>query len=161
MGGIDDWLLPKFNANIVVDKTQNYVYQTLATNMRGFTQNIRNGNNFVVLNSELRFPIIACLISKPMKSWLQNFQVVGFVDFGSAWVGINPWSKDNAIYKETKQIGNLTVEITKELEPFVGGIGFGIRTELFGYDIRVDRGYGVENGRLNQGVWYLSIGIDF
>ena len=40
MGGVDNWLFPKFNISTPVDQEQNYAYQTLATNMRGFNQNI-------------------------------------------------------------------------------------------------------------------------
>ena len=49
MGGVDNWIGAKFNQNIPIDYSQNYAYQTLATNMRGFDQNIRNGNSFMVL----------------------------------------------------------------------------------------------------------------
>jgi hypothetical protein len=163
MGGVDDWLLPKFNRDIVVDETQNYAYQTLATSMRGFSQNIRNGNTFVVASSELRFPIMSCLFSRPIGGqWLQNLQLIGFVDAGSAWVCLNPWNKDNAIYKKvTKPSSNLTITIERELSPFVAGVGFGLRTQLAGYFIRLDRGNGIENGYFNRRVWHFSFGFDF
>lgn len=44
MGGVDNWLAPRFNTNVPIATDNNYAYQTLATNMRGFEQNIRNGN---------------------------------------------------------------------------------------------------------------------
>jgi hypothetical protein len=163
MGGVDDWLLPKFNRNIVVDQTQNYAYQTLATSMRGFEQNIRNGNTFVVASSELRFPIMSCLFSRPIGGqWLQNLQLVGFVDAGSAWVGYNPWNKNNAIYREVVRVSsNLVVTVEKELSPFVAGVGFGLRTQIAGYFIRLDRGNGIENGYFNRRVWHFAFGFDF
>ncbi|MCD4679609.1 MAG: hypothetical protein K8S00_04410, partial [Bacteroidales bacterium] len=52
MGGVDNWLFPKFNNSVPVAFDQGYAYQTLATNMRGFDQNIRNGNSFFVYNTE-------------------------------------------------------------------------------------------------------------
>ncbi len=162
MGGVDDQLLPKFNQDIAVDQTQNYAYQTLATSMRGFTQNIRNGNTFVVLSSELRFPIISCLFSKPVNAqWLQNLQLVGFVDAGSAWVGYNPWNKDNLIYKKIIDLNGVVVTVQKDLSPFVAGVGFGLRTELFGYFLRIDRGNGIENGHFQKRVWNFAFGFDF
>jgi hypothetical protein len=161
MGGVDDWILAKFNQNIVVDQNQNYLYQTLATNMRGFSQNIRNGNNFVAVNSEIRFPFVACLSPKPLRSWLQNMQLVGFFDVGTAWNGWNPWSKDNAIFHEIRHYGDLTVDVIKELEPIVAGMGLGFRMELFGYFLRLDYAWGIENGKFNKGQWYFSIGMDF
>src|SRR6202008_4972246 len=61
MGGVDNWLNPQFDRSINIMNPDQYQFQTLATNMRGFKQNIRNGNNFVVLNSELRWPIFKYL----------------------------------------------------------------------------------------------------
>ena len=40
MGGVDNWILAKYDYETPIDYEQNYRYQTLATNMRGFKQNI-------------------------------------------------------------------------------------------------------------------------
>ena len=65
MGGVDNWLFPTYNITTPVAFDQNYAFQTLATNMRGFGQNIRNGNSFFVYNTELRWPVSAtCLIGR-------------------------------------------------------------------------------------------------
>jgi len=88
MGGVDNWLFPKFIVNTPIDMEQNYAYQTLGTNMRGFDQNIRNGNSFAVLNSELRFPVFRYFANRPIKSdIINNFQLVAFGDVGTAWTG--------------------------------------------------------------------------
>ena len=47
LGGIDGWMFPKYNAE-VQPKDNNYAYQSLAVNMRGFNQNVSNGNNAVI-----------------------------------------------------------------------------------------------------------------
>jgi hypothetical protein len=163
MGGVDDWLFPRFNQDIVVDRTQNYAFQTLATSMRGFNQNIRNGNTFVVASSELRLPIMQTFFARPIGGqWLQNLQLIGFVDAGSAWVGMNPWDKNNAIYKKVwDNLGNLTITVERDLSPFVAGFGWGIRTSLAGYFLRLDRGNGIENGHINRRIWHFSMGFDF
>ena len=57
MGGIDSWLNPTFNNELAPGKLSNgnnYLFQALATNLRGFDQNVRNGTSFVVFNSEIR-----------------------------------------------------------------------------------------------------------
>jgi hypothetical protein len=41
---------PMFNQSTPVTPNVNYGFQAMATNMRGFTQNIRNGNNFALIN---------------------------------------------------------------------------------------------------------------
>ncbi|MBK6988108.1 MAG: hypothetical protein IPH33_07605 [Bacteroidetes bacterium] len=53
MGGTDNWISPGFNISTPIDYSQNYYFQALASNLRGFDQNIRNGNSFALVNSEI------------------------------------------------------------------------------------------------------------
>ena len=162
MGGVDNWLFPKFDNNINVATDQNYAYQTLATNMRGFKQNIRNGNSFAVINSELRFPVFRYLINRPLKSdFFNNFQIIAFGDIGTAWTGSNPYSDKNALYTEVIENGPIKVTITTQKDPIVGGYGFGLRTKLLGYFIRGDWAWGVEDRKVLPNVFYLSLSLDF
>ena len=162
MGGVDNWLFPKFNSNINIAQDQNYAYQTLATNMRGFTQNIRNGNSFAVINSELRMPLIKYLLNRPIKSeFFKNFQVVGFGDIGTAWTGSDPYSDKNALYTQVITQGPMTITVIKQIDPIVGGCGFGLRSKILGYFIRADWAWGIEDGQFQDKVFYLSFGLDF
>jgi Tol biopolymer transport system component len=162
MGGVDNWLFPGFDNQTPVATNQNYVFQTLATNMRGFDQNIRNGNSFVVLNSEVRLPVFRYFFNKPIRSeFLNNFQIIAFGDVGTAWTGWNPYSESNQLF--TTYIDNKPLFIKVELmkEPFVEGFGGGLRTKLFGYFIRGDLAWGVEEWRIHKPVFYLSLSTDF
>ncbi len=162
MGGVDNWINPKFNQDINIVKPEQYQFQTLATNMRGFTQNIRNGNNFVVLNSELRFPIFKYLLNRPIRSdFIQNFQIVGFGDLGMAWYGPNPYSDENVLNKNVYPGNPVTITIYNQKEPLVGGYGFGLRSRLLGYFIRVDFAWGVDDKKVQKGITYLSLSTDF
>ena len=164
MGGVDNWVLPtpKFDTNITVANNQNYAYQTLATPLRGFIQNIRNGNSFAVINSELRFPIFRYLINRPLKSdFFNNFQIIAFGDVGSAWTGSNPFSDKNALYTQTFSNKAITVTIKTQQNPIVGGYGWGLRSKLLGYFIKADWAWGVEDAIIQPRVFYLSLGLDF
>ncbi|MBW6460222.1 MAG: hypothetical protein K0B08_06570 [Bacteroidales bacterium] len=163
MGGVDNWILaPEFETSTPIDYSQNYAYQTLATNMRGFNQNARNGNNFVVINSELRFPVIRYFLNRPIKSdFLNNLQLIGFGDIGLAWAGDNPYSEENSFYIRYIQDGSLWIKIREQKEPLIGGFGFGLRTRVFGYFLRGDLAWGVEEGRVLKPKFYLSLGLDF
>jgi Tol biopolymer transport system component len=163
MGGVDNWIFPKFNQEISIDTSVNYSYQTLATNMRGFTQNIRNGTSFFVINSELRFQIVQCFSKKPLRSeFLRSLQFILFGDIGTAWAGLHPYLEDNALFTRTIQSGDITVTVKHQLEPVVGGFGLGLRFQLLSYFIRLDYAWGVENYRVsNKGVLYLSFNLDF
>ena len=162
MGGVDTWLFPKFNSTIPIDYNQNYIYQTLATNMRGFKQNIRNGNSFFVINSELRFPAIKYFSNRPLKSdFFENFQIIGFGDLGTAWTGSNPYSKENSLFKQVIYQNPLTITLENIREPIVGGYGFGLRSRVLGYFVRVDWAWGVEDGIVQPRIFYLSFSLDF
>ncbi|MBR4147750.1 MAG: PD40 domain-containing protein [Bacteroidales bacterium] len=163
MGGVDNWILAQFDYETPIDYTQNYRYQTLATNMRGFKQNIRNGNNFMVLNSELRFPVFSYLLDRPINmQFIKNFQVVAFGDIGTAWTGWNPYDPSNSLYTSYYHDGNLDISVTRMKEPIVGGVGLGLRTTLLGYFVRGDMAWGIEDGKIiKKPQFYLSFNLDF
>ena len=162
MGGVDNWLAPRFDYGTPVDYTMDYAYQALATNMRGFPQNARNGNNFVVLNSELRFPVFRYFFNRPIRSdFISNFQVVGFGDVGLAWAGPDPYSEENSFYIRVIEDGSLRIKVREQKEPLIGGFGFGARTRLLGYFLRADVAWGVEDRAIKKPIFYLSLSLDF
>lgn len=162
MGGVDNWLVPKFNRETPIDFARNYAYQTLATNMRGFHQNIRNGTNFVVLNSEFRFPVFSYFFHNPISSaFVRNFQLLAFGDAGTAWAGLNPYDPSNVLFTHYIKNGPFNVSVEQQKEPLVGGLGLGARTTILGYFVRADIAWGIEDGRFNKPVFYLSFNLDF
>jgi hypothetical protein len=162
MGGVDNWLFPKFDVDVPVAQDQNYAFQTLATNMRGFSQNIRNGNSFFVFNTELRWPVFRYLFNRPIRSdFINNFQIVVFGDVGTAWTGISPWSADNQLYTRYIYRKPLFIKVQMVKDPIVEGFGFGARTRIFGYFLRGDLAWGVEDGRIRKPVFYFSLSLDF
>ena len=167
MGGTDNWWNlnarknPTFDQTVQVDTTQNFAYQTIATNMRGFTQNIRNGNSFIAINNEIRWPIISYFLNRPINSdFLANFQLVGFYDIGTAWNGLSPFDKQ-PYEEEVIENGPITIFIDKHKNPIVMGYGFGLRTKMLGYFVRTDWAWGIENNVILPRIFYLSLSLDF
>jgi len=162
MGGVDNWLVPKFNQETPIDYSMNWAFQTLSTNMRGFNQNIRNGNNFALFNSELRMPVFKYLYNRPIKSdFLNNFQVVTFADVGTAWTSWDPYSEENSLYTKYIYSGSLYIRVEQQRDPIVGGFGFGLRSRILGYFMRGDLAWGVEDGRISKPIFYFSLSLDF
>lgn len=163
MGGVDNWIGASFNKSTPIDYDQNYAYQTLATNMRGFRQNIRNGNSFVVINSELRLPIFSYLLNRPINmQFIRDLQIVAFGDIGTAWTGWNPYNLSNSLFTSHYHDGNLNISVTEMKEPIVGGVGIGLRTTIFGYFIRGDMAWGIEDGKISEKPqFYISFNLDF
>lgn len=161
LGGVDNWLFPKVNTETVVDFTQNFFYQSLAMPMRGFWYNTRNGNSFAVANTELRVPLFRYLLNKPIRSdFVQNFQIVGFGDLGTAWTGPDPYSEENAFNTQVINNGPLTYTIKNQREPIVGAYGFGLRSRLLGYFVRADWAWGVDDGVVQDHVFHFSLALD-
>ena len=162
MGGVDNWLWPSFNTTTPVAYDQNYAFQTLATNMRGFEQNIRNGNSFFVFNSEFRLPVFRYFYNRPIRSdFLNNFQMVAFGDMGTAWTGPTPYSSENTLFNNYIIRPPLFIKVQLIREPVVEGVGLGLRTRIIGYFIRGDVAWGIEDGRIGKPVYYLSMSLDF
>jgi hypothetical protein len=163
LGGVENWMFPKYNETTPTpDDDGNYAYSTLAANMRGFNQNIRNGSAFAVINAELRIPLFKYISKRPIRSsFWRNFQIVGFVDVGSAWNGVTPFDKGNPLNILTLTNPLVTVNLNYERNPVVFGYGAGARAYLFGYFLKVDYAYGIENGTVLDPILYLSMGMDF
>lgn len=164
LGGVDNWLFSEQEQNIPIPAANSTIaYQGLATNLRGFGTNIRNGNSYAVFNTELRLPVFRMISERIKSPFLQNFQIVGFFDVGTAWTGTDPFSKDNPL--NTKYLENtgplVQVKLNYFRDPIVAGYGGGVRTVLFGYFVRVDYAWGVETRVVQDPRWYLSLGLDF
>lgn len=161
LGGVDNWFSPKFYDEN--RPTDNYAYQSLAVNVRGFKQNIANGNNAIVINSEIRLPVFPTFLNKPINNaFLRNFQLVQFFDLGTAWAGdLKAIRRPQVIYS-TNDPNAPTVRLRAGgLGPLAGGYGFGARSTLLGYFIRVDAAWEMNGFFLGKPMWYFAMGFDF
>lgn len=160
LGGIDNWFKPKFDNANRPDPDAEYAYQSLAVNMRGFIQNVANGNNAVVINSEIRVPVFSSFFNKPINNaFLRNFQIVQFFDLGTAWNGAyDKIERPNVQYVAPP----VTVKVKAGgIGPFAGGYGFGARSTLLGYFVRVDAAWEMKGFFRGKPIWYFGMGLDF
>ena len=173
LGGVDGWLMfgnnvksngkeRYFNTRNVPDADQDYAFQSLAVNMRGYIQNIANGNNAVVINSEFRLPVFSTFIDKTINNaFLKNLMVTQFIDLGTAWNGTY---KGISRPSQTFTNSQGTVTVRKKaggIGPFAGGYGFGARSTLLGYFVKFDAAWPMSGFFKGKPVTYLSLGLDF
>ncbi len=168
IGGTENWLLPQFDNSIPIPEGGQFAFKALAPNLRGFNHNIRNGGSFLVGNAEYRIPFVEMLFGKSVKRpILKNLQLVGFADAGMAWHGFSPYSDKNPLNTETivKESSNgpdiIVLNVTYFRDPLVFGYGWGLRTTLLGYFVRLDIARGVESGIVNEPKFHFSLGYDF
>ena len=171
LGGVDSWMLfgsntksdgsdRYFNTHNPPDRNVDYAFQSLAENVRGFIQNIANGNNAIVLNSEFRLPVFTTFINRPINNaFLRNFEITQFTDLGTAWSGgLKGIGRPSIIY------GLPPVQIEKKaggIGPFAGGYGFGARSTLLGYFLKLDVAWQMNGVFKGKPIYYLSMGLDF
>jgi hypothetical protein len=159
---VDNWLFQRIDNSVPIATDQNYSFQSFAAPVRGFYVNARNGNNFAVMNSEIRWPVFKYLLKKPIKSdFVENFQLISFFDMGAAWTGKDPYSPENTFNQSELTINPVTVTIENNREPLIYGYGFGLRSRVLGYFVRADWAWGVDDGRVMDRVFYLSLNLDF
>jgi len=165
VGGADNWFSPKFNDGNRPSPDNTYTYQTLANPVRGFKQNIANGNNAVVLNSEIRVPVFTTFFNKPINNaLLRNFQLVQFFDLGTAWNGqFDKLERPQTTFIDANDPNNVVSVRLKAggLGPFAGGYGFGARSTLLGYFLKVDAAWEMNGIFRGKPMWYFGMGIDF
>jgi len=163
LGGVDNWINPKYSDYVPVRPTEDYAFQALATNLRGYEQNSRNGNTYAVWNTEFRLPVLTTFLRRPVQSaFLKNLEVVAFADVGSAWNGLTPNAdalrNDRYLYSQNGD--DPVVLIVTDQTGGVGvGYGAGLRTSLIGYFFRFDVAWNIEGRR--KPIGYFSIGTDF
>lgn len=179
LGGTDGWLM--FGSNTVTRngvtkeryfntankpaQDQSYVYESLAVNLRGFTQNAANGNNALVINSELRLPVFTTFFNKPINNaFLRNFQLTQFIDLGTAWNGrYDKIGRPEVTYTDISNPSS-PVSVTIKapgIGPFLGSYGFGARSTLLGYFIRYDAGWQMNGFFKGKPIMHVSLGLDF
>ncbi|RCR69350.1 hypothetical protein [Larkinella punicea] len=174
LGGMENWI--GISEGIKEDKANNPLllspnrdnrdvfFLDLAAPLRGFRLGKLTGNSHMLANAELRLPVIRYLHRGPVTSnFLRNFQLVAFSDIGTAWAGKGPFSRQNSL--NTEIVGGagdpFQATVTNFKNPFLLGYGAGARTMLFGYYVKFDYAWGVENNVVGKPVAYLTLGYDF
>lgn len=170
LGGMENWLGNR-KENRTGDNPLNFekdnrdiFFADFATNLRGFKLNRLSGTSYMLLNAELRIPLVKYLYRGAItSSFLRNFQIVGFGDIGTAWTGKGPFSENNSL--NTQIIGSedepFRATVTNYKNPYLMGYGAGVRTTLFGFYAKFDYAWGVDNGYTNKPIPYVTLGYDF
>ena len=132
--------------------------------MRGYNQNAANGNNAMVFNSEFRLPVFTTLFNKPINNaFVRNFQLIQFFDLGTAWNGKFNGIQRPSVYYGTQNASN-PIQVNFDsggIGPFAAGYGFGARSTLLGYFLKIDAGWPMLGFFKGAPIWYFALGLDF
>jgi hypothetical protein len=180
LGGMENWigndqsrkeqiaanplLVPNLVPNEVPYDYRDVFFLDFAAPLRGFRQGKLTGNSYMLFNGELRLPLIRYLYRGNITSnFLRNLQLVAFTDIGTAWTGSGPFNQQNTLNTEIVGGGSIPfrARVTNFKNPFLIGYGAGVRTMLFGYFVKFDYGWGLEDKTVSKPIAYLTLGYDF
>ena len=173
LGGMDNWILyktdpvPNKNPLYIDPQEPNRDYSDLLftpyiTNLRGFNFNKLSGNNYILTNLELRFPLLKYFYKSSFTSnFFRNLQVVSFFDAGAAWTGVSPFNRQNALNTEQIDVYPFSVKVSNFKNPFLMSYGLGVRTMVLGYYTKFDVAWGVDDRVVQNAQYYITLGYDF
>jgi outer membrane protein assembly factor BamA len=154
--GVANWInrtFDDFNGFPITDITD-FVFATPVMPIRGAEINSQNGSYFGLVNAEFRFPIFAALLPGPLPLVpLYNLQGVTFVDAGSVFGGRSENSFN--LWRRRAEDGK------RVFDDLSMGTGFGLRTILLGYPVRLDWAWPFDGREFHRRRVYFSIGLDF
>ncbi len=177
LGGMENWiggqkepipsnplLIPNTTRNEIPYDYRDVFFLDYAAPLRGFNQGKLTGNSYMLFNAELRLPLVRYLYRGNITSnFLRNLQLVAFTDIGTAWTGSGPFSQQNSL--NTEVVGGGTIPfratVTNFKNPFLIGYGAGVRTMIFGYFVKFDYAWGLEDRTVGKPIPYLTLGYDF
>ena len=174
LGGMDNWIGNTFNysgknnpfVSGVGTYNENLLFTEFATSLRGFDYGTLYGSSVALANAELRVPLVRALSNSPITSnFFRNLQFTAFYDIGSSWTGPIPLSDANngRIRVVPEKPGNspFQIEIREYLNPWLYSYGLGFRSMIFGYYLKLDVAWPVENYTVKNPRAYVTFGFDF
>lgn len=136
LGGTDNNVTPRVDTTVHFKQTAPYAFQTLVTPFRGYYQNSLYGNEYLLFNADIYFPIFQTLI--PIETALPSINNLQLGIFTDAATAKETWQSNpnNGKWKQS--------------------YGLSARTSLAGYPIRVDVAW---PGFSKQAVLYFSLSL--
>ena len=161
LGGMENWQFSRYENNNQSVKNEKIAYKILAANLRGFGYNAKSGSSFALFSSELRVPVFKYFFNTS-KAFFRDFQLSCFFDAGLSWNGISPFSTDNSTnIKYIEVPPTIKLKLRYYADPLIAGYGFGVRSTLLGYFLKLDYAWGIETRTIKEPILYFSVGLDF
>lgn len=139
------------------------LFNRYVTNVRGYAFNTVYGQNYFLLNAELRLPVAKFFFARSSvgSSFVRHLQIVGFGDLGAAWTGDNPFGRNNTFSSYDYYAPPFYGKAVTYSTPVLSSYGFGLRSFLLSYYLKLDVAYPVKDFVHLPKAYVISIGHDF
>ncbi len=170
IGGVPNWLFARTrnhpeNDPLAIsgsEANENLMFAEFVTDLHGFPFSELFGTSTFLVNTQLKFPVFEYFSKAPINStFLRNFLLVGFFDFGSAWSGPIPLSQQNSANTITYQTDLFSAKISNFKNPWLASYGAGVRMVLMGYYGKIDVARPIREFEVRRTRFTVSVGLDF
>lgn len=181
LGGMDNWIgfdartngvtsTGEANPYMTIDKNNDRIadynpdilFMEYATALRGYDYGALFGNTVIMMNAELRVPIVRALTNGPISSnFFRNMQLITFYDIGTSWSGKAPFASDNSVSYDYIDAPPFEAEVKNYLNPWLYSYGVGMRTVILGFFTKFDLAWPVEDYKVGNPKLQVSLGLDF
>ncbi len=130
--------------------------------VRGFCAGDRIGSSGFVCQNEVQISPLNLFRSRVIESnFWKKLIFLGFVDFGTAFNGINPSDKTNPYNTIVYNQNTYSVSVSANRNPYLFGIGYGVNFMVLGYNFRIEKAFGYEENELKNRMYHICIGKNF
>ena len=151
IGGVDNWINRTYaTTEVPINSASDFAFLTAALPLRGFNYAEQIGTRYVLMNLELRFPLIRYLLTGGLPLLFSNIQGVVFLDMGTAW-------NKNSELRLFKRDSNNNL-VTDDL---LMGTGVGARVFFLYFLLRFDVAWAYNIDGFSRPKFYFSLGLDF
>lgn len=162
VGGTENWILAKYEEQNALQTSGTYVYSALATEVRSYGYGALKAGSVCGFSSELRIPFLQYILNQNWKnSILRNFQLIPFLDAAFVWDGLLPDFKNSSTLDYHAENPAVIIDLQYTRKPYIAGTGYGLRTSLFGYYIRFDQSWKINDAKKSKARYSFSLGLDF
>lgn len=152
LGGTENWINRTFTTGTIpIKNASDFAFLSPAMPLRGYNYAEQIGTKYMLVNLELRMPIIRYLLAGPIiPIFFQNVIGTAFIDAGTAWnknknFDLNIKKRFNGDYSDGVLIGT----------------GFGARTYVLFFLLRFDVAWRYDFYNFSKPRYYFSVGVDF
>ncbi len=151
LGGTDNWINRIFTTGTVpIRDASDFIFLSPAMPLRGYNYGQQIGTKYMLLNLELRMPLIRYLLAGPIiPVFFQNVIGTAFIDIGTAWTSNKDFEID-FMHKYSDYSKGMLV-----------GTGFGARSYVLFFLLRFDVAWAYDFTGFSKPKYYFSIGFDF
>lgn len=164
IGGSRGWINEnQFNdAQIRLINRDNFLQIQSAGHIRGFYAGDRIGSSSICSQTEFTIcPVQYLPIGVIESRFFKTLTLVAFCDIGTAFIGKTPKEFTNPFNTYLLNNPNYQISVTASRNPYLIGLGYGLNVEIFGYDVRLEYGYGYKENTWQNPILHIGFGKNF